>query len=159
MATQEDFRVFMKSVSREAGIDALVPSEDGLMQLSAGDIEMGIQFIPTANKIFIYTEIGYLPDNAPSSIYRTLLFDQAAGHNTGGGSFALIKATGNLIYQLVWDFTPSEPAAFAQLLTNILDFTSDWQNKLSAMLNGEEDTEDSDSGPELSFSELFTIRV
>ena len=159
MATMEDFKIFLEKVAWEAGLEKLVPSEDGLLQLRAGDIEMGMQFIPSVNKIFLYTEVGYLPENAPSSLYRTLLCDQAAGYRTGGGSFAIVKSTGNLIYQLVYDIDPAEPAAFAQLLVNVLDFTSEWQNKLSAMLNGDED----DSSPALSaespFSELFAIRV
>ena len=84
MATLEDFKVFLEKVAWEAGLEGLVPTEDGLLQLKAGDIEMGMQFIPSVNKIFIYTEVGYLPEDAPSSLYRTLLCDQAAGYRTGG---------------------------------------------------------------------------
>ena len=159
MATMEDFKVFLEKVAWEAGLQGLVPSEDGLLQLRAGDIEMGMQFIPSVNKIFLYTEVGYLPENAPSSLYRTLLCDQAAGYRTGGGSFAIVKSTSNLIYQLVYDINPAEPATFAQLLVNVLDFTSEWQSKLSAMLNGEEDTSSPEIPSDSPFSELFAIRV
>jgi hypothetical protein len=69
-----------------------------------------MQFIPSSNKIFLYTELGILPENAPVSLYRTLLFDQAVGYRIGGGSFAIVKTTSNLIYQLVLDFSPADPA-------------------------------------------------
>ena len=159
MATLEDFKVFLEKVAWEAGLEGLVPTEDGLLQLKAGDIEMGMQFIPSVNKIFLYTEVGYLPEEAPSSLYRTLLCDQAAGYRTGGGSFAIVKSTGTLIYQLVYDINPAEPAAFAQLLVNVLEFTEEWQNKLAAMLNGEEDNSSPAISTDSPFSELFTIRV
>ena len=159
MATMEDFKVFLEKVAFEAGLEKLVPSEDGLLQLKAGDIEMGMQFIPSVNKIFLYTEVGYLPDNAPASLYRTLLCDQAAGYRTGGGSFAIVKSTSNLIYQLVYDIDPAEPASFAQLLANVLDFTGEWQGKLEAMLNGEEDTSSPEIPADSPFSDLFAVRV
>ncbi|MBQ7650028.1 MAG: type III secretion system chaperone [Victivallales bacterium] len=160
----QDFKDFMSAVSREAGLQTLIPSDDGLLQLRAGDIEMGMQFIPASNKIFLYTEIGILPENAPVFLYRTLLSDQAVGYRTGGGSFALIKASSNLIYQLVWDFIPSEPGVFAQLLSDVLDFTEKWQKRLAAAMNGKEDIglDGAQADSETSFqnfSGLFTIRV
>ena len=159
MATQEEFKIFLEHVSQEAGLKSLVPSPDGLLQLKAGEIELGMQFIPSANKIFIYTEIGYLPDNAPSSLYRTLLSEQTAGYRTGGGSFAIVSATGNLIYQIVCDFRPSEPAAFAQLLDNVLEFTEKWQGRLSELLAGKESDDALAPNPAVQFSDLFNIRV
>ena len=164
MATLEDFKVFMSAVSREAGLQPLVPSDDGLLQLRAGEIEMGMQFIPSSNKIFIYTELGILPENAPVSLYRTLLSDQAIGYRTGGGSFALINATSNLIYQLVWDFSPAEPAAFAQLLSDVLDFAEKWHQRIAAILDGEADPEfnatlSNAEKPFTDFVGLFSIRV
>ena len=159
MATLEDFKVFMEKVSFEAGLAPLVPSEDGLLQLSAGEIELVMQFIPSAGKIFIYSEIGYLPENAPSSIYRRLLTDQAGGIRTGGGCFAIIEATGNLIYQRLYDFAPSEPAAFAQMLADILDFTQEWQNNLASMLNGEPAETESTASMESPLNDLMQIRI
>ncbi len=164
MATIEDFKVFMSAVSREAGLQPLVPSNDGLLQLRAGEIEMGMQFIPSSNKIFLYTELGILPENAPVSLYRTLLSDQAVGYRTGGGSFAIVKATSNLIYQLVLDFSPSDPAAFAQLLSDVLDFTEKWQQRIAAIMDGQADPEfESNISKSVNsfsdFSGLFTIRV
>ena len=151
MAAVDDFRAFLKEVSAEAGIDALVPSDDGLLQLRAGDIELGVQFIPSADKIYLCTEIGFLPENAPSPLYRKLLSEQVMGSGTGGGSFALVSGTGTLIYQMVCDFRPSEPAAFAQLLSDVLDFTEKWRAELSAMLDGREGGESPDLAGETQF--------
>ncbi len=151
MATVDEFKLFLEKVSMEAGLDTLAPSEDGLLQLQAGDIELNLQFIPSANKIFVCTEIGFLPETAPSALYRLLLSEQVMGYHTGGGSFALVKGNDVLVYQIICDFCPSEPAAFAQLLSDVLDFTEKWRGKLSDLLNGQGDVESPAVTPEMQF--------
>lgn len=151
MATVDEFKLFLEKVSMEAGLDALTPSEDGLLQLQAGDIELNMQFIPAAGKIFICTEIGFLPENAPSALYRLLLSEQVMGFHTGGGSFALVKGSDTLVYQIVSDFCPAEPASFAQLLADVLDFTEKWRGKLSDLLDGQGDGESPAVTPEMQF--------
>ncbi len=130
MISTDTFKSFMASVSNAAGLNELVPNEDGLLLLNANGIEMGIQLIAEADKVFLFTEIGVVPEYVQATFLRTILQENIGGRKTGGGWFALMPTTNLLVYQRLWDFHPEHVHDFTKLMTDILDFSELWQGRL-----------------------------
>ena len=105
MPTIDDYKTFLETISKQTGLDMLVPDDDGLLSFRVDDkYNFNLQFIENTAKILCFVEVTKLTPDADVAVYRDILKGSLFGKDTAGGYFALDTESNIVIYNFLFDF-------------------------------------------------------
>ena len=140
----EDYKTFLEQVRKNTGIEAFVPSEDGLASMRVDDAyNVNLQFVEATGRVLCFIEVMDLPSDTPKAVYRDLLVGGLFGKETGGGYFTLEPTTETVVYNYFFDL---ETAAqdiddFVATLEKILQLCDIWTERIKNVAGGTEESE------------------
>lgn len=129
----EDYKIFMEAVSRETGIAALLPDEDGHVSVKVDDtFNVNFQFVKATGRILCFVEIGVLPVDAPKDVYRDLLAAGLFGRETAGGYFALERESEIVVYNYEFDLEAAskDVVVFISTIEKIIQLCDQWSERI-----------------------------
>ena len=133
MKTRDDYNRFLENVRKTTGIDALTPSETGLVSVRVQDeFNVNLQFVEATGNILCFIEVAELPKDAGREVYRELLSAGLFGKETAGGYFALEPNTEIVVYNYFFDLETVETDVddFVASLEKILQLCDLWAGRL-----------------------------
>ena len=139
MSTKSEYEVFLGTLRKETGLEALVADDAGLVSVRIQDTyNLNLQFVEATGKILCFVEIATLPKDAGAAVFRDLLVGGLFGKDTAGGYFAVEPETETVVYNYFFDFdkAAADPDDFVSTLEKILQQCDIWAERIRRDLAG-----------------------
>lgn len=131
----------LKSFGTKVGIADLEPTEDGIFCIEIDGMVVSFVEVPESRQLFTWADVGEPPPEGRERLYRVLMESMHMGKATGGSSFSIDAATGNVNLSRLDPLPLLDLDSFSSILERFVNVLEKWRKLLSEYRDGASDIE------------------
>ncbi len=126
----DTFSEILKEFGKKVGLSELSLDENGYCCLSFDDVVLNIELDENSELLFVYSNLGDLPENSRESFYEMLLCANCLYRETQGGVLGVDKDASIVVYSYQIPVRALDELKFERIIENFVNMAEFWTEKI-----------------------------